>query len=718
LKQAFFYVQRNRSKALLLIITACFLIWQLPDLIFHPNDILLAGDGDGLKSYFCFFYHINHDDSLIHFTGMNYPHGEHYLFTDGFPSIAWIIQILPFLKPYGIAIIHLSLLISLWLTPLFIYLVLKKFQTETWIAILGSISLFLLQPQFPRLFSHLSLAYSIFFPLSWYLLIRYQENQASKKWLLILIINQLFWYFMHPYLGFMITLFYGIHWFLQQFTNRITWKNRLVNLIPVVFPVLFVQLFLKWTDHITDRPVNPYGFFDYQAHWKSIFLPPKGELHRWIEQYISFDEFRWEGQAYVGFLTIFMFSVGLIYGMIHLLKRRQPFNAVTRNLVFALVASLIMLILSFGFPFNGNPDWLETLTFLKQFRALGRFSWPFFYVSGVIGIVLLSSLYKRFSCFEKNPLRPYISIVFVSVLFGFQLVEAFNLLAIPSSFTANLFEPKNLTKDEKELVENCKNGNNRAILPLPWFHIGSEIYGKEVNAETLRNSFLLSAHTGIPLYAVMMGRTSKKQTVDYFHSLGTEDTWPKTDLTNLWIYHPPTSVLYDEDEQLIFNKAHSIYQNHFGNLKSCTNLHNAQPSKSTFKQIVSDNFDDQKKWGGQIVHNKFHGLIENYNTLLTLDSSQLKPGCWYEITFDYFPDWKKPIDNVCYLEYLDSKTKEVRWFYARSVGSYTGIQRNSINVKIRFKSQDFLCKYNCFLRGSGKNIFFDVDNLRLRELVK
>ena len=702
----------------MLLIPGTFLCIWMPDLIFHPNDILLAGDGDGLKSYFCFFYHTHYDDSLIHFSGMNYPHGEHYLFTDGFPSIAWIIQLLPFLKPYGIAVIHLSLLLSLWLTPLFIYFVLKKFRTETWIAIVGSLTLFLLQPQFPRLFSHLSLAYSIFFPLSWYLYIRYKESLASKKWMLILIINQLFWYFMHPYLGFMITLFYGIQWTLQQFSNKLAWKGRVMDLIPVVFPVLFVQLFLKWTDHITDRPVNPYGFFDYQAHWKSIFLPPKGGLHQWIEQFISFEEFRWEGQAYVGFLTILMLSVGLIYGIIHLLKRRQSLNDATRNLLFAFTAALFILILSFGFPFNGNPGWLETLTFLKQFRALGRFSWPFFYVSGVLGIVVLSLLYKQLSSFEKNPIRPYTSIVFVSVLFSFQLVEAWNLLVIPKSFTANIFDYKQLNKEEKALIKIGKKGTKPAILPLPWFHIGSEIYGKEANAETLRNSFILSAHTGIPIYAVMMGRTSKQQTVDYFHSLGNENTRSKTDLSNLWIYHSPTSILYEEDEQLIFNNANSIYQNHFGDLKSYSKNPNNQESNRTFKQIVSDNFDDEKKWGGRIVHNKFHGLIENYNTLLTLDSSQVKPGCWYEITFDYFPDWKKPIDNVCYLEYIDSKTQEVRWFYGRSIGSYTGIQRNSVNVKIRFKSQDFLCKYNCFLRGSGKNIFFDVDNLRVRELLK
>ncbi|MEN9987939.1 MAG: hypothetical protein RLZZ585_978 [Bacteroidota bacterium] len=704
---------------LLLLVPGTFLCLWIPELIFHPNDILLAGDGDGLKSYFCFFYHTHYDDSLIHFSGMNYPHGEHYLFTDGFPSIAWIIQLLPFLKPYGIAIIHLSLLLSLWLTPLFIYLVLKKFRTETWIALTGSLILFFLQPQFPRLFSHLSLAYSIFFPLSWYLFIRYKESIASKKWMFILIINQLFWYFMHPYLGFMITLFYGIQWALQQVSKTLPWKVRLMDLIPIVFPVLFVQLFLKWTDHITDRPLNPYGFFEYQAHWKSIFLPPKGQLHQWIEQFISFEEFRWEGQAYVGFLTIFMLSIGLIYGMVYLLKRRSTLiDDVTRNLLFVLIAALFILILSFGFPFNGNPGWLETLTFLKQFRALGRFSWPFFYVSGILGIVVLSFLYKQLSSFEKNSARPYLSIVFVSVLFGVQFLEAWNLLVIPKSFSANIFEPKNLNKHEKTLIKFCKKGTNHAILPLPWFHIGSEIYGKEASAETLRNSFLLSAHTGIPLYAVMMGRTSKQQTVDYFHSLGMEKTLAQTNLNKLWIYHSASSTLYDEDEQFIFNNAYSIYHNHFGDLKSYSKLPNNQESNRTFKQIVSDNFDDQKKWGGQIVHNKYHGLIENYNTLVTLDSNQVKPGCWYEITFDYFPDWKKPIDNVCYLEYIDSKTEEVHWFYERSVGSYTGIQRNSIKVKIRFKSQDFLCKYNCFLRGSGKNIFFDVDNLRVRELLK
>jgi hypothetical protein len=304
------------------------------------------------------------------------------------------------------------------------------------------------------------------------------------------------------------------------------------------------------------------------------------------------------------------------------------------------------------------------------------------------------------------------------ILIGFQLLEALNLLVIPSSFTSNLFDYKNVNKEEKELIQSCKKADNRAILPLPWFHIGSEIYAKEVSSETLRHSFLLSAHTGIPLYAVMMGRTSKQQTIDYFHSLGSEKAVGGLKLNHLFIYHLPSSVLYEEDEQLILNKAISLRKNHRGELKYHQNILYNQGVKKNFKQVISDNFDDQKKWGGQINNNKFRGLIENYNTILSLDSSQVKPYNWYEITFDYFPDWTKPIDNVCYIEYIDPKTKEVRWFYSRSVGSYTGIKKNSIEVKIRFKSQDFPCVYHCFLRGSGKNIFFEVDNLRVRELLK
>ena len=712
----FFPIIRNHPKALLLFVTACFLIWQLPDLIFHPNDILLSGGGDGLKSYFCFYYHIHYDESLIHFTGMNYPYGEHYLFTDGFPLITWLVQLLPFLKPFGIGLIHWSLVLSLWLTPLFIFLILKKMKTATWIALLGAFSLFLLQPQFPRLFSHLSLAYSLFFPLSWYILIRYNEESNKRKWLFISITNQLFWYFMHPYLGFIITLFYGLEWLFQQF-QKVSWKKRLSEFVPVVTPLICIQLFLKLTDHIKDRPVNPYGFFEYQAQWKSIFLPPIGAIHRWLQSYIDFVDVGWEGQTYLGYLTILMLLVGGVKLIPHVRNRFRSLITFHRTLLFYFCGASILLILSFGFPFNGNPNWLEFVPVLKQFRALGRFSWPFYYVGGILGLVLLSQLYQSLS--QKNKRTSYLAAAFVSFLIGLQIVEAWNLRIIPESFSVNLFQQKNLNKEQKQLIQFTKSGKGKyeALLPMPWFHVGSETFGKVATQETLLHSFLISAHTGIPINAVMMGRTSREQTMRYFQFFNLKETHRFVVDHSLLLVHPLVNSFYAEDEQLIYDESKACYNNGIVELRLLEKQNRKWKDPYSYKLVVKEDFEDKKQWGSMVKNGRFHGLIENYNTILTLDSTQIEPDQWYDLSFDYYPDWSKPLANVCYLEFVHPETKAINWFYNRSICSFPGISKKAIHVNLSFKTQIFPCEYHCFLVGKSKNVYFEIDHLRLKKRI-
>ncbi|MEN9972390.1 MAG: hypothetical protein RIS20_737 [Bacteroidota bacterium] len=711
-------IQRHQYKLILLGLTVVFLAWELPTLLFHPNEYLLTADGDGLKSYYSFVYHLTFDSTLFHFGGMNYPHGEHYLYTDGFPAIAWLIQLLPFLKPYGIFIIHFTLIISLLFTPLFIYLILRKFHVHQWIAIFGALSLFILQPQFPRLFSHLSLAYSIFFPLSWYLLLRFKEQHSSLKWIGLLIINQLFWYFMHPYLGFMVTVFYGIDWVIEQVKKGTLFRQRLITFVPVILPVLLVQLLLKLTDSIGDRPTTPYGFFEYQAHWKSIFLPDSGPIHDWIAHYISFGEFRWEGYAYIGFLSILLllFGVGfLIWSVLNKSKKKTEFPP---QWIPALLAAFFLLILSFGFPFNGNPHWLDYLTFLKQFRALGRFSWVFYYVIGVLGIYLLNILYDRFRGLEIKHRFQHKTLILILLLLCLQIKEGLSLLKIPEHFEKNIFDWKHLSSAEKQLIRSADKikPEVKAILPLPWFHIGSEIYGKEANPSTLRNSFLLSAHTGIPIYAVMLGRTSKQQTIDYFHFFLCSQHTSKSSYLPLLIYHNPSVGLYGEDEQKLLSDANQLNANSIGELLILKKNQIQKDLSLHSSTILREEFSDEEKWNGQVVNGRYRGKIENYNTIISLDSSKIEPNEWYEISFDYYPDWTKPLSNVCYIEFVNPKTKEVNWFYVRSVGSFPGIYSNKIHANIRFKSQTFPCEYHCFLFGKSTNVFFEVDHIKVRKI--
>ena len=712
------FFQKHLSKIILLGLTLAFLLWKLPALLLHPNELLLTSDGDGLKSYYCFVYHLQFDETFLHFGGMNYPYGEHYLFTDGFPAIAWLIQLLPFLKPYGIGIVHLSLAVSLLFTPFFLYLILRKFQVNQWIAVLGALCLFILQPQFPRLFSHLSLSYSIFFPLSWYLLLQFKEKGATLKWTSLLLVNQLFWYFMHPYLGFMISVFYGVDWFVAQFNKSDSWKKRSWTLIPVVLPVVLVQLFLKLTDSIKDRPATPFGFFEYQAHWKSIFLPDAGPIHDWASNYLSFNEFRWEGYAYIGILTIAMLLVILVVLLWYFLKKSVRKITFPTPLFPAIFAAVFLLILSFGFPFNGNPHWLEQLTFLKQFRALGRFSWVFYYVIGVFGICVLQLLFHKVKNWESTHRFQFKSSLLISSLFVVQLCEGLTLLKIPTAFSKNLFDIDQLNEAERKLIYEAKSKrmNVKAILPLPWFHIGSEIYGKEVDPMTLRNSFLLSVHTGIPLYAVMLGRTSKLQTLDYFHVFNEQQRRRIQAYLPLFVYQHNGVNLYQEDEQKLADLASPYFSNSEGRLSVLcrSDLNKAKRLKKTL--IWSDSFSDEQKWQGLIEGGRYRGKIEDYNTILRLDSSQLKPNVWYEMTFDYFPDWSKPIANVCYIEYVDPKCKAVNWFYNRSLGSFPGLFKEHIQVNIRFQAQAMPCEYHCFFIGKSTNVFFEVDNLKVYEL--
>ncbi|MFM6933910.1 MAG: hypothetical protein ACKOXP_00565 [Flavobacteriales bacterium] len=716
MKTFFFpFIKKHGDKLTLLFLSALFILWFFPEFIFHPNHYLLTNSGDGLKSYYCFFYHTHFDDSLIQFKGMNYPHGEHYLFTDGFPLLAWTIQCLPFLKPFGIVLIHWSLMLSLWLTPFFLYLILKRLKTETWIALLGSLSLFMLQPQFPRLFSHLSLSYSVFFPLSWYLLLRFKSSEKKVAWTFILMFNQLVWYFTHPYLGFMISVFYGLDWIVQQFGKR-TLRTRISTFIPVITPMLMVQIFLKLTDQITDRPENPFGFFEYQAHWKSIFLPSSGVIHDWIGEIISFDEFRWEGQAYVGFLTMSICLLGVFWTLFQLVKNRKITSPLSMELLMAFFASGLLLILSFGFPFNGNPSWLKIVPFLKQFRALGRFSWPFYFVAGVVSVHLLSQFYQFIRRWKNSQSIHFVSVFIISLLFILQMKEGLRLANFPKTFSNNIFEKEHLAKDERALIAACQavKASYQAILPLPWFHIGSEIFGKEAPNEAIRLAFLLSAHTGKPLYAVMLGRTSISQTIDYFHSFDVSEKINQP--IHLLLIRNQANTLYEEDENSLFDHARKYVDNELYQVSILT------PEKQTLRKhkkriILRDYFGEFGTTGGQLHHNNYCGQLENYNTILSLDSTRMKRNQWYEINFDYYPDWTHPLDNVCYLEYIHPKTQAVNWIYSRNIGSFPGISSQKIHVRFRFKSTEFPCEYHCFLKGSSKNVSFELNHLTVEEIL-
>ena len=152
--------------------------------IIQNPDMFLVTGGDGSKNYYTFLYHIQHDSSLLTFEGMNYPFGEHIVFTDNQPLLATVIKLLaqqfPVLKCYLIPIHNMALLLGWLLGAWGLFLSFRRLDISWYWAIMTTMALFLLQPQNDRMNGHFALAYPLI-PWLFYGWIRYWQGARPLK---------------------------------------------------------------------------------------------------------------------------------------------------------------------------------------------------------------------------------------------------------------------------------------------------------------------------------------------------------------------------------------------------------------------------------------------------------------------------------------------------------------------------------------------------------
>jgi hypothetical protein len=119
------------------------LVLLLPAVIIHqyyakvftcPSCFQFLDTGDGLKNYYTFAWSVIHDSGW-HFTGMNYPYGEHVIYTDNQPLLALLLQwvhnhITP-LDRHIIGIMNIMLLLSVYMVGFsYCHLCLFVFATD------------------------------------------------------------------------------------------------------------------------------------------------------------------------------------------------------------------------------------------------------------------------------------------------------------------------------------------------------------------------------------------------------------------------------------------------------------------------------------------------------------------------------------------------------------------------------------------------------------
>lgn len=479
---------------------------------------MFTTSGDGIKNYFTYAYHIKHDASYTNFMGMNYPYGENYLYTDCHPVIANVFKFLssyfPFFETHSIGIINLLMILSIFFTFLIIYSLYIELMFNKWIGVFFSITITLLTPQIFRMGGHFALSYSVAIPLTWFFFLRY-INRSKKVYLILLFVNNLFWMFIHTYLG-IILLFFILAILLVKIISdkcrRTGFATYIWLGIVIISPIILFYVYAHLTDIHEGRTNNPSGFFLYNAEPDDILLPHEKPFAPILNKLSGgIIRLQWEAWGYVGLVNSILLVILLIIGIISIFRKktRALLSGLFDNRVLniSLIGSGIVLLFAMGIPFKQFPKLLEFLPVLKQFRATGRFVWPFYFAfTFFAAYVFQKIILKQFASGRKYP-----GIVYVVLIVGITCWEGiYYHIPVSKSIStnSNVFKQDLLPENIQKVINHIEPGNYQAIISIPFYYQGSESYARPRNEDAARNSIVISYFTGLPNICANLTRTS------------------------------------------------------------------------------------------------------------------------------------------------------------------------------------------------------------------
>jgi len=483
----------------------------------HPNAYLYSKSGDALKSYFNFGYYLKFDSGLKH-SGINYPYGDHLQYINSHPLY---VQVLKFVDQnitpvadYGVGILNLTMIFLLLLAQPFLFLILRHYSLPRWYAAVVSVILLFLTPQFDRIHGHFEMVYAVFLPMYWYLIIRFRSGKNPWLWGSLLVTAGLVGGFTSAYFASFYAIFiFGIL-FVELWKNRKNlqdyWKTGAVLLLIAIIPLLVVKGLVSITDWVNDRPNNPYGFDVYHATFLSIFLPFTSPLKAFIGNYVNMD-FQWEGRAYVGLPATLLAVSMLVFGFMNFFSAKKKSWKVfgpNKKMQVYFFASILVLLFSMCIPFKyGFNFLLDILPPVKQFRALGRFSWIFYYVFTIYAAWFFYRLF-RYLKLKRLPVLATILLVFV---LGYWSIDAGTNI---KRSTRGLFNNNDkLESSDAEYLARFKEAGVQpdefqAIFFLPFASTCGDKLLFEHGMNAFADAMKCSYHTGLPLVQSFSPRLS------------------------------------------------------------------------------------------------------------------------------------------------------------------------------------------------------------------
>ncbi|MFT4986693.1 MAG: hypothetical protein ACI81Y_000757 [Glaciecola sp.] len=712
---------------------------------------MFSDTDDGLKTYYNFQWHVNHDNSYVHLDNMNYPYGEFMLYEDSMPFYSTITKLIsevfPGIGNYSVGIINLFFFLSLLIGAIFIFLILEYFLVSHYLASIGALVIILLSSQSLLLNppGHFGLTYCAFFPIGFYLLIRFLDSEKkSFRWSFFIATNILVATFTHVYLGFILIFFtlasHGVKFIFERKFYTKNPKIFITALTQVFVPAIIILILYKLFDTHPDRIILPLTT-EHSATLKSIFFSDSSPFAKVYGLIINIDNLKensWSNIGnYLGLATnLILLSVLLRY-ILSLFSKKisRKLVAAKENLIVYMIAAFLVLTLSLGVHTELiPPKYFDIFPILKQFSSLGRFAWAFYYTISIFSIVVLHR-WVQGKKFGSLVLFIVFAIFFIEIIPMHRQV-AQKLLA------KNVFLHENIPPSKSPLI-NIDPEKFQAILPLPDFYKSGIPFCRYAPDSTVTNALISSIHTGLPLMSTYLARPSVSEALNIYKMTL---PWPYQKLIPqvmdsqkdiaLIFNHCDATYLTDH-EKLIIKNARLVSSSNLISVfaispEELANIDTGISSKefsfirdSLFHKhefIYSDSnafvyHDDFENGSSKISYRgsaSFVGKKEKYNVVAEIETSELNIRKTYSLSFWYYNHvWDQTFNSVI-IEEKDAQGQTIQWI------SYSPLTNKIIDGWWYLSEHDFAPKTSngiikVLFKGEDKfEDWFAIDNLLIR----
>ncbi len=524
----------NRSTVILLAIIAIQLVLlsiAFKETIAEKGNLIFCNDYDGLKNYYTLHTYIadTAGKDLRQYGFMNYPYGDCVFYTDNTPLFAIGYKALvlkwPTLAAYDFQAFHLLLILNILLASVLLYFILTRWVSSTLLLIAFSVALPWVCQMFLKLTNCMNLSLSSLIVLHLLLHIKlFESSNNSRRYYMLagmatmlLVVS----FFIHGYYLFVLAFTSGYLLFFEAVV-----KLRLRPLIAaIVIPALGFGLsmlslrLLDWQLDQRSTNIIGYGYDGWEASFLAYFTPyPQNNIRFGVAP--NDYPFSFEAAAYVGAGFIVGAGILLLAWLVKCVAQRRValffLNSHNKLPLIMLLAGFFIAAMSFGTDgsfFKSKHQYQNILNPIyyiqniipefKHIRYTTRFNFPVFFIANILLAGALQQFINRTSFQWVKMMLP--------------VIVAIPLASDTRDAVTTFYTKKNLLYskyfNESIKIPQLNYASFQAILPLPYYHVGSADWAHtmETGEDYFNRILAVSSNVHLPLMSCKMSRTPDYQ---------------------------------------------------------------------------------------------------------------------------------------------------------------------------------------------------------------